>query len=160
MFLKIRDIHAFARDVVVDNGTLVFARLITGGQEARAIVYFVAHKGGYADAQPHLGWVHIQGEATRVRIEPISAQGIAQKLVSLYLPTLSGRCYFIARSDQAERQFRRFLHASTPYPIPRRLPSPERWGEALETYEAQGLVALAFHYTDIQELLKEASHAP
>ncbi len=80
MILKIRDIHAFARDVAVDNGTLVFARLITGSQEARAIAYFVAHKGGYADAQPHLGWVHIQGEATRVQIEPISAQGIAQSI--------------------------------------------------------------------------------
>lgn len=159
MILKIRDIHAFARDVAVDNGTLVFARLIAGGQEARAIAYFAAHKGGYADAQPHLGWVNIQGEATRVQIEPISAQGIAQKLVSLYLPALSGRCYFIARGDQAEQQFRRFLHASAPYPIPRRLPLPERWGEVLETYESQDLVALAFNLTDIQELLKEASHA-
>ncbi len=159
MILKIRDIHAFARDVAVDNGALIFARLIVGSQEARAIAYFVAYKGGYVDAQPHLGWVHIQGEATRVQIEPISAQGIAQKLISLYLPALSGRCYFIARGDQAEHQFRRFLHASTPYPIPRRLPPPERWGEALETYEAQGLVALAFQQTDIQELLKEASHA-
>jgi hypothetical protein len=159
MILKMRDIHTIARDVVVDNGALVFARLITGGQEARAIAYFAAHKGGYADAQPHLGWVHIQPEATRVHIETITVQGIAQRLVSLYLPAFDGRCYFIARTDQVERQFRRFLHAITPYPIPRRLPPPEGWGEKLETYENQGLTALAYNDTDIQELLKEASHA-
>jgi len=159
MILKIRDIHAFARDVVVDNGTLVFARLVTEGQEARAVAYFAAHKGGYVDAQPDLGWVRIQPEATRVEIKPISVQGIGQKLVTLYLPALSGCCYFIARQEQAERQFHRFLHASTPYPIPRQLPLPDHWGEKLETYDSPGLVALAFHDTDIQELLKEASYA-
>lgn len=159
MILKMRDTYAFARDVVVDDGTLVFARLITGGQEARAIAYFAAHKGGYADAQPHLGWVHIQPEATRVQIETITVQGITQRLISLYLPSLTDRRYFIARADQVERQFRRFLHASTPYPIPHRLPPPEGWGEKLETYESQGLTALAYNDTDIQELLKEASHA-
>jgi len=83
MILKIRDIHAYGRDATIDNGTLIFARLITGGQEARAIAYFAAHKGGYADAQPHLGWIHIQPEATRVQIENISVQGIGQKLVGL-----------------------------------------------------------------------------
>jgi putative transposase len=147
MILKIRDVHAFARDVAIDNGTLIFARMITGGQEARAIAYFAAHKGGYADAQPHLGWVHIQPEATRVQIESIFAQGIAQKIVTLYLPAMSGRYYFVARQDAVESRFRCFLHACTPYPIPRRLPPPERWGEALETYESQCLVALAFHET-------------
>jgi hypothetical protein len=159
MILRIRDIHAYARDMAIDSSALIFARLITGGQEARAIAYFAAHKGGYADAQPQLGWVHIQPEATRVQIEAISVQGIAQKLVTLYLPAMSGRYYFVARQDAVESQFRRFLHACTPYPIPCRLPPPERWGEALEKYESQGLVALVFHETDIQELLKEASRA-
>jgi len=160
MILKIRDIHAYACDVVVDNTNLVFARLIASGEEARAIAYFATQKGGYADAHPHLGWVHIQAEATRVQIETVSAQGIAQKIVTLYLPALSGRCYFVARQDEVERQFRRFLHACTPYPTPSRLPPPERWGEKLETYDGQGLVALALSEPDIQELLKEASHAP
>lgn len=159
MILKIRDIHAYARDVAIDNGTLIFARMITGGQEARALAYFVTQKGGYVDAQPHLGWVHIQPEATRVQIAPISVQGIVQKIVTLYLPALSGRYYFVTRQDAVESQFRRFLHAYTPYPIPRQLPPPEHQGEQLETYKCQNLVALAFHETDIQELLKEASYA-
>ncbi len=159
MILKIRDIHTFSRDVAIDDETLVFARLIAGSEEARAIAYFVAHKGGYVDAQPHLGWVRIQAEATLVQIESISVQGIAQKIVTLYLPLLSGRCYFIARQEQVERQFRRFLYACTPYPVPRRLPPPERWGERLEIYDAAGLVALALSEMDIQELLKEASRA-
>ncbi len=159
MILRIRDIQVLARDVAIDKEELVFARLIASGEEARAIAYFAAQKGGYVDAQPHVGWAHIQARATQVRIESITIQGIAQKIITLYLPFLSGRCYFIARQEEVERQFHRFLHACTPYPVPRRLPSPERWGKGLETYDAQGLVALALGEAEIQELLKEASRA-
>jgi hypothetical protein len=159
MILRIRDIHALARNVVIDNGNLVFARLISGSEEARAIAYFVAQKGGYVDAHPYLSWVHIQAATTQVHVESAWVQGVAQKIITLYLPVLSDRFYFVAWQGEVERQFRRFLHASTPYPIPRRLPPPERWGERLDLYDAQGLVALAFREIDIQELLKEASLA-
>lgn len=159
MILKIRDIHALARDVMIDDGNLVFARLIASGEEARAIAYFAAHKGGYVEAHPHLGWVRLQDQATQVSIQGVTIQGIAQKIVTLYLPALFERRYFIAPQEGVARQFRRFLHAHTPYPIPRRLPSPGRWGEELESYDSQGLVALAFREADIQELLKEASNA-
>lgn len=159
MILKIRDIHALARDVMIDDGTLVFARLIASGEEARAIAYFAAYKGGYIDAHPHLGWVRLQDKATQVQVESISIQGIAQKIVTLYLPALFGRRYFIAPQEGVARQFRHFLHAHTSYPVPHRLPPPGRWGEELESYDSQGLVALAFREADIQELLKEASNA-
>jgi hypothetical protein len=160
MILRIRDIHALAREVVVDDGKLVFARLISGSQEARAIAYFVAQKGGYADAHPYVSWVQIQAATTQVHVDSTWVQGVAQKIITLYLPAVSSRFYFIAWQAAVERQFHRFLQASTPYPIPHHLPPPEHWGERLETYEAQGLVALAFRDIDIQELLKEASHAP
>jgi hypothetical protein len=159
MILKIRDIHTVARDVVIDDGNLVFARLITGGEEARAIAYFANHKGGHADAHPHVGWVRIQAGVTQVIVRPVFAQGIAQKIVTLYLPLLDERRYFIARREEVERQFPRFLRACTPYPVPRRLPSPERWGTKLDTYDSLDLVALAFSEPDIQGLLKEASRA-
>jgi hypothetical protein len=144
---------------VIDEGSLVFARLITGGEEARAIAYFANHKGGYADAHPYIGWVRIKAEITHVHVGTVFVQGIAQKIVTLYMPLLDERIYFVARRDEVERQFPRFLHARTPYPVPHRLPSPERWGEKLDTYDSLDLVALAFGEPEIQELLKEASHA-
>ena len=38
MIPKIRDIHAYTRDVAIDDGTLIFARMITGApKDARAV---------------------------------------------------------------------------------------------------------------------------
>jgi len=158
MILKFKDIRVQAQDVVLDeqHEILVFARMLASPEEARAIAYYV-QKGGFVDTEPYAGFTRTAPAShTRLSATNLPVQGVAAKLVTLYVPRLDD-LYFVAAGERVAQDFRRFLHAHTPYPVPPDIHPNLTHAVELEVHAREKVLAWRLSDQNIRDILQEAT---
>jgi len=132
--MRVGDAVLYASRLYIGRDRLLFARLIGGDQEARALRKAIREglrAAIYAPWSTLPDYVSLD-PGLQTRIEHLWIQGLPRLRITLYLPVIQsgGKTwrFFLPGSEDLASEFGKFVERLTPYPVPdlSRLPPLER----------------------------------